>query len=294
VTIHADHHKFLAQLMDQPNQCVDFKPPSNPIQGDTMPNDPYDPEVMFHKGMIKEMIEEECHKHYEELKKMTTDPNTLLAFMNTNKQNDFGLGGGGMGSFLLGALLTGNRNGGGLFGGNNGSDVAATAAISNPQFTSLQHQMDTLGNTLSVMQGGIADAQRADSAEHRVDTLQDAMTAQTASVLSEVNEISRSQAETARELATCCCETQKSILGVNTNLALMEARNQAALCSLEQRLSNQASVNEAAAVARHTQLIMADKDAENRQLRDQLFAASQTAQTATILAALGNKNNGDK
>lgn len=241
-------------------------------------------EDAYHKGVVKDILQDEVEKHMHGI-----DP-AVVALMQNNKNGLFGADGGGViGGLILAGLLGNNRNG--LFGGNN-SDAAVTAAVSNPQFSGLSQQMQTLGQNMSVMQGEMSDAQRASAAEHRIDSLQDAITQQHEAALSEFNAIARNQADHAKSLADCCCEQRLATQGVNTNMALMEARLNAQSCQLKHDILTQMTANEANAVARHTQLLMNDKDAENRALRDQLFAASQREQTSTLLAACAGNGNG--
>ncbi|MBF0437423.1 MAG: hypothetical protein HQL77_18950 [Magnetococcales bacterium] len=249
---------------------------------ETMGEECNEEEKMFHKGVVKDIIHEEMEKHT-----MTGIDPAVVALLQNNKGGLFGGndGGGVLGGLVLAGLLGGNRNG--IFGNNNG-DAAAAVAVANPQFAALSQQMQTLGQNLAHLQGETADAQRANAAEHRVDSLEEAMTGQHVTTLNEINAIARNQSDMSRSLADCCCEQRLATQGINTNLALMESRLNAQLCQMKQDIMAQASAHEAAAVARNTQNIISEKDAT-------IFKMSQDAQTAQILAALsGNGNGKDK
>jgi len=203
------------------------------------------------------------------------DPATLALLGGNN--GGFGGRGGVAEMLVLLAALRGN----GLFGANG-------ASVADPVVAGLSQQIETVGTTLVHMQQGQAG-------EHRIDALETTMNGRFAEAAVESATVQRSIADILREQAKCCCETQLAIKETQYQQALTEGRMNAQFCALDRSLSDKLAAHEAADVARHTESVVAAKDAENRQLRDLLLASSQQQQTATIIAALsrGNGNNGN-
>lgn len=160
-----------------------------------------------------------------------------------------GLGGGGFSNILPWLLLFGNRDGGGLFGGNNAEGTGTTAAINqtaNIQFESLQNQINSLGDgikTLAVdgrldaIDSAIAASGAQNTAQHQL--ILQAGNRNTASLAAS----SAAQHNTLfAKIAECCCETQLGLERVqnNVNMQGAETRNliQTTACNTDQLIIN--------------------------------------------------------
>lgn len=175
-----------------------------------------------------------------------------------------GFGAGGVWSILPWLLIFGDRRGG-LFGNGGAGEAASTAAINNAanlQFESLQNQINDLSGGIK----GLAVDGRLD----RIDAAIAASAAQSTSqnqLILQSGDRNKSEIQMAtqasfnalsRELAACCCETQKEILQVRNDINFQGAETRNALCEQTHVLTAQANQN--------TQKIL---DAINAQTLDQ-------------------------
>ena len=175
--------------------------------------------------------------------------------------NGFGYGNNPLLWLVTLAFLKNNDNG--LLGGNGAGGGAGVAALANAnsngetqaKLDCLQQQHQQLSNQLAEQSIGGKFATLGAEVSNVASTMRDIAAVQ-------ANQLNDFRAEAAK----CCCDTQKEIIGVKTDLAMQTATLQAEGLKNTQSILDKIDQNQ-----------LALKDAEIRRLQDQL-------QTQTIIA----------
>lgn len=230
------------------------------------------------------------------------DPAALMAMMNNQGG---GMNGGGSWIWIILLFVLFGAGGMGGFGGNKNGNIPALAS-----------ELNNDANTNTLLQAingnGSAISSLSNTLHCDVNSLQSALSTINASVsqigcdvkLSScevINAVTSGNAALAAKLCECCCETQRSIDGVNLNVTKMGYENQLAnlnqTASLTGVMTQGFNIVNAKIDAQTT--IINDKfcQLEMREMQNKLdvlrnentqlaFAASQQAQTANIIGQL--------
>lgn len=164
---------------------------------------------------------------------MLSPSDVALLSGKNNSNNGDGFGNGANGwwiiIFLIFALGGWGRNGGGLFGGGNGSGAADNYVLAS-DFATLQRQLsDGFGDLTSqarYIQNGLCDG------FYNMNTsLLNGFAGVNNAIMTNGYETRNAIQGVSSQLADCCCKTQTAIQGVNYNMAMQTNSLNQTLCN---------------------------------------------------------------
>lgn len=223
----------------------------------------------------------------------------LEGYVLGQDNNNNGYGNGGFGEWIwiivLFALFGfgGNGFGFGNRGGNNGGNCGCNDGCATPKDVAYNFDFNQLDNGVRAVQNGICDSTFAlnNSINNGFFGVQSALCngfhTNEVSMNNGFNGVQSALCNLGYNLQSCCCETQRSIDGVNFNMAK-------GFCDLQNSANQntqQLLINQNQNTQRIVDMFTQDKiDSLNRELQSAQLTLAQQQQTTAIVSALSPKD----